>query len=213
MKNLPLLIGSLLLTLLVVVGVAVVFTNKASAPITPVESKLLVSEGVHSKGSNEAKVTLVEFSDLQCPACRAVQPLVKEILDKNGDKVRFVYRHFPLRSIHPNAALAARASEAAHAQDKFWEYHDKLFEQQVEWAGESDPRLKFLDYAKQLGLDVAKFETDLKDSKLDARIAADEADGNTIGISGTPTFFVNGIQTDAGNLVESIDALLAEEAK
>lgn len=209
MKNIPLLVGSLLITLFAVIGVSVLFTQKTNTPVQPVVEAALLSDTTHVKGSKEAKVTLVEFSDLQCPACRAVQPLISEILAKNQDDIYFVYRHFPLRGIHLNAAIAARATEAADKQGKFWELHDKLFLIQEDWSAEGNPTAKYLDYAKELGLDVSKFASDLKDSSLDARILADERDGNSIGISATPTFFVNGIRTDVSKLAEAVDSALA----
>lgn len=209
MKNLPLLIGSLLLTLVAVVGVSVIFSKKTNAPATPVDRQLLVSDSPHTKGKTDAKVTLVEFSDFQCPACRAAQALVGEILTKNGDNIYFVYRHFPLRSVHPNAALASRASEAADKQGKFWEFHDRLFDSQLEWSGENDPTPRFLDYAKTLELNVGQFANDLKDASLDARLTTDERDGNVLGINSTPTFFVNGVKVPVNQLSEAVDSALA----
>ncbi len=211
MKNLPLLIGSLLLTLVAVVGVSVMFTKKANAPVVPIDSQLLTSDSNHTKGKKDAKVTLVEFSDFQCPACRAVQPLVDEILKKNGENIYFVYRHFPLRGTHPNAAFAARAAESADKQGKFWEFHDKLFASQEEWSGEADPSGRFLEYAKVLELNVGQFASQLQDTSLDARITTDERDGNVIGINATPTFFVNGIRTDVNKLSEAVDSAISAE--
>jgi protein-disulfide isomerase len=195
--------------LVAVVLVSVIFTNKANAPVTPVEASVLLSDTTNVKGKKEAKVTLVEFSDLQCPACRAVQPLLEEILTKNGENIYLVYRHFPLRSIHLNAALAARATEAASKQGKFWEMHNQLFISQADWSEEKDPTAKFLEYAKNLELNVGQFASDLKDSALDARISADERDGNVVGVNSTPTFFVNGIRTDVNKLSEAVDSALA----
>lgn len=211
MKNIPLLIGSLLFTLFAVIGVAVLFTNKANAPIVPVEEKLLLSDSPHIKGKSEATVTIVEFSDLQCPACKAVQPLVQSVLSAYPNDVRLVYRHFPLRSIHPHAALAARAAEAAHKQNAFFEYHDKLFVTQEAWAEEKNPTAKFVEYAKELKLNAEQFAKDIEDETLDMRVVLDERDGNTIGISSTPTFFVNGILTDINSLSSVVDQLVASK--
>lgn len=209
MKNLPLLIGSLALTLALVIGVSMVFTKKTNEPVVPVDQQLLVSDTPHVTGSASASATLVEFSDFQCPACRSVQPLVTQIKAQYGEKLRFVYRHFPLRSIHKNAAMAARASEAAAKQNKFFAYHDKLFEVQPEWEGDADPTLRFIAYAKELGLNEEQFKKDIADSALDARVLKDEADATTIGVSATPTFYLNGIKTDVTELPARIDALLA----
>lgn len=209
MKNLPLLIGSLVLTLLAVVGVAVAFSAKSNAPVKAIEASVLLSDTPHTKGSKEAKVTVVEFSDFQCPACGAVQPLVDELLKKNGDKILFVYRHFPLQSVHPNAVPAVLAAEAASVQGAFWQFHDKLFASQADWSGEKDPTSKFTEYARGLGLNVEQFSRDLKDTSLEARLSADERDGNIIGINATPTFFVNGLKTDVNLLTEAVDSALA----
>ena len=211
MKNLPLLIGSLALTLVAVIAVSVIFTKKASAPVVPVDQTLLVSDTPHVKGKPDAKVTVVEFSDFQCPSCKAVQPLVDSMLSKYGDKIRFIYRHFPLRTLHIHAAEAARAAEAAEKQGAFWAYHDKLFAVQEEWASQKDPAQKFIDYARELKLNTDQFTKDLKDSSLDTRVTADERDGNTIGVNATPTFYINGTFADANQLDGSIATIL--EAK
>ncbi len=211
MKNVPLLIGSLILTLVAVVGVSFLFTKKATAPTKPVDTQLLISDSPHIKGKADAKVTLVEFSDLQCPACKAVQPLLDDILKKNVDNIRFVYRHFPLRSVHIHAAEAARAAEAAQKQGKFWEFHDKLFASQEIWVAEKDPSEKFLGYAKDLGMNVDQFKKDLQDASLDTRVTTDERDGNVIGINATPTFFVNGIKTDVRSLTEAVTSALTSK--
>lgn len=208
MKNLPLLIGSLALTLLVVIGVAVLFTQKASVPAVPVDSKYLVSDAIHSKGPDNAKVTVEEFSDFQCPACSAAQPYLNQILQKYDGKIKFVYRFFPLRNIHANSVVSARAAEAASKQSAFWGYHDTLFAKQNEWADEKDPTAKFVQYASDLKLNTDQFQKDLKDANIEARIDADEKDANTIGVNATPTFYVNGVMTDLSALDGAINTSL-----
>lgn len=208
MKNLPLLIGSLVLTLIAVIAVSVMFTNKASAPVIAVDQKILISDTPHTKGKADAKVTVVEFSDLQCPACSAAEPAVQSVLSKYGDSVFFVYRHFPLRTVHVHAAEAARASEAAQKQGAFWAFHDKLFATQEAWAAEKDPAAKFIQYAGELKLNTDQFAKDLKDSSLDARVTADERDANTVGVNATPTFYVNGLATETNQLDSAIATAL-----
>jgi protein-disulfide isomerase len=210
MKNLPLLIGSLLLTFIAVVGVSVMFTKKVNAPVVAVDQRLLVSDTPHVKGPTDAKVTVVEFSDFQCPACLSVEPLIQQLQKKYEGKIRFVYRLFPLRSIHLNSDIAARASEAAEKQGAFWAYHDKLFDTQDAWAGEKDPTSKFIEYARDLKLNADQFKKDLSDPSSEARVVADERDGNTIGVDATPTFFVNGYKTEANALDSAIQAGLQQ---
>lgn len=145
------------------------------------------------KGKNEAPVTLVEYTDFQCPACGAYYPLVKQLSDEMGDQLRLVVRHYPLVQIHKNALSGARAAEAAGRQGKFWEMYDLLFEHQTEWSLADDPLKSILPaYAAQLGLDTEKFRQDMTDPTLDDKINADRETGNGLKINGTPSFFLNG---------------------
>lgn len=155
------------------------------APVTPNE---------WIKGNPSARVSLVEYSDFQCPACRSRLGQVEEILKTYGDKIKFVYRHFPLKLNHKNAELAARASEAAGLQGKFWEMHDLLFLNQPTWQGETNEQAKvtFIGYGKQLELDEAKFIADLDSDAVKDSVDEDYAGGLAAGINSTPTFFLNG---------------------
>jgi len=157
-----------------------------------------ISDADHSWGPIDAGVTLVEYSDFQCPACGAYYPLVKRVLAEDGikDRVRFVYRSFPLTNIHLNADLAARAAEAAAQQGKFWEMHDALFESQKTWAGFSatGAREAFRGYAKTIGMNESTFLADL-DSSVVKNIVREQVAGATrAGVNSTPTFFINGKQ-------------------
>ncbi len=210
MKNIWLLVGSLAVTLIAVVAVAFLFTKKANAPVLPSDPNIVLGDERFSKGKEDAKVTIVEFSDLQCPACRAAQPLVQEVLQSASDSARLVFRHYPLRTIHKNALAAAKASEAAAEQGKFWEMHDTLFAKQSDWEEDADPTSRFEGYAKELGLNVDQWKTDYQKKELEARIAKDEQDGNTLGVNATPTFYVNNVRTDVGNLQETVEKILAE---
>lgn len=140
-------------------------------------------------GGINASVTVVEFSDFQCPACRAGEPTVKQLITLYGDKIKFVYKNFPL-PMHQYGEIAAEAGECANEQGKFWEYHDKLFDNQAEWAMQGQSKLK--DYAKDLGLDTGKFNTCLDTGAMKAKVAEDTAEGERVGMQGTPTFFING---------------------
>lgn len=210
MKNLWLLIGSLALTLFAVVAVAVLFTKKANAPVLPSDPAIVIGEETNIKGNADAKITISEFSDFQCPACRAAQPLLDSVMALASDSARLVFRHYPLRSLHPNAFAAAKAAEAAAEQQKFWEYHDLLFEKQTDWEEERDPTAKFESYAQELGLNLEKFKQDYANRALEQRITQDEQDGTALGVNATPTFYVNNVKTDVSELLPTVQRLLSE---
>lgn len=164
------------------------------------------------KGNIEAKTTLVEYSDFQCPACAQYEPIIKQVLDAYPEDLRFVYRHYPLVQIHKFALPAAEASEAANKQGKFWEMHDLLFERQNVWYKAEKPRDLFVEYAKELGLDESKFTSDLKSDDIQEKINTDMSGAVSSGITGTPTFFLNGKKIVPRSLEEFkslIDAELA----
>ncbi|MFH0864337.1 MAG: thioredoxin domain-containing protein [Candidatus Gottesmanbacteria bacterium] len=157
----------------------------STKPITAQQMATLASKGV-AKGPAGAKVTIVEFSDFQCPYCSRVLPTVQQIMDTYKDKVRIVFRQYPL-SFHENAQAAAEASLCANDQDKFWEMHDKMFANQ--------DKLTVTDlkqYAADLGLNAATFNTCLDNNKYKEAIQTDISDANAVGVSGTPAFFING---------------------
>ena len=145
----------------------------------------------HTRGSTKATVTIEEYADFQCPPCAGLSSVVKELEKKNADKLRVVFRHYPLRN-HANAVPAALAAEAAGLQGKFWEMHDHLFKNQAGWSKAENPRGLFADYAVALGLDRARFTKDMEDEKLKARVTADQERANSLGVSRTPTIFING---------------------
>lgn len=138
------------------------------------------------RGAENAQVTIVEWSDFQCPFCNRVVPTLDQIQKEYGDKVRIVFKHLPL-DIHPDAKAAHAAAEAAHRQGKFWAMHDRIFTNQ------RDLRPETLEqYAKEIGLDLARYRKDVAAADVQARIAADMAQGEKLGVSGTPAFFING---------------------
>ncbi len=143
------------------------------------------------KGNLEAEVKLVEYSDFQCPACGSFQPALQEVMDLYGDQISFEFKHFPL-PIHPYAKQAAVAAEAAGQQGKFYEFHDALFANQATWAGVVTPGSHFIKYAEELGLDVELFRSHLNASLLRDRVQAEFDEGKKLGVTGTPTFFLNG---------------------
>jgi Na+/H+ antiporter NhaA/protein-disulfide isomerase len=140
----------------------------------------------HIRGPADARVTLVEYGDFECPYCGQAEPIVRELLTDFGD-LRYVWRHLPLNDVHPRAQLAAEASEAAAAQGAFWPMHDLLIEHQDELAVKD-----LIRYAAQLGLDVQSFTDDLKSQRWSDRVAADVESADVSGVAGTPSFFVNG---------------------
>lgn len=142
--------------------------------------------------AEEGKVVLVEFSDFQCPACRAYYPLVRQLRGEFGDKLTVEYKYFPLKNIHKNAEISARAGEAARLQGKFDEMEDLLFTKQNDWAFSNDVLSYFRDYATTIGLDTAKFNSDIELSSVYDKVNADYREGLSLGVNGTPTFFLNG---------------------
>ena len=142
----------------------------------------------HIRGPHESLVTLLEYGDLECPYCGQAEPIVRELLSEFGD-IRYVWRHLPLTDVHPNAQLAAEASEAAAAQGKFWEMHDMLL------AHQDALHVKdLIRYAGELGLDVERFTDDVRHHVGAARVASDVDSADLSQVSGTPTFFVNGVR-------------------
>jgi len=140
----------------------------------------------HIRGPEQAPVTLVEYGDLECPYCGQAEPVIRELLSDFGE-LRYVWRHLPLNDVHPHAQLAAEAAEAAGAQGQFWEMHDALL------AHQSELEVKHLvRYAADLGLDLERFREDLRKRKGSPRIAEDVETAERSGVSGTPTFFING---------------------
>src|SRR4029077_7325481 len=146
-----------------------------------------VSERDHGTGPESAPVTLVEYGDYECPYCGMAYPIVKRAQQDLGDRLRFVFRNFPLAESHPHARLAAEAAEAAGAQGKFWEMHDMLYEHQDALEAQD-----LMGYAKSLGLDVPKFAHGVEAGTYTKRGRDDFRNGVRSGVNGTPTFFVNG---------------------
>ena len=173
---------------------AVFSTNKpAPAAPQPAASAQLVREDSHRLTSPAVeKAQLVEFLDFECESCRAAHPLVEELKQEYGDRITFVNRYFPLPG-HRNSGTAALAVEASAQQGKYQQMTAKLFETQAEWGGKQDSQAPvFRSYAQELGLDMARYDATVAEEKTRERIRKDVADGTALGVSGTPTFFLNG---------------------
>ena len=161
-----------------------------------------------TKGPSTAKVKITEYADFQCPSCAAMAPTVEDLLAKYPNDIELTFKHFPLTQIHRRALLAAKVSEAAGKQGKFFEMHDKLFIGQSMWASNSKADEIFVGYATELGLDIEQFKTDLKDATIAAKIKSDQAEGIKNDVQGTPTFFVNGLKVENGLFVTTVEAAL-----
>jgi Na+/H+ antiporter NhaA len=164
-----------------------------AAPVDP--------ERDHIRGDDDAPVTLVEYGDFECPFCGRAEPVLRQLLNEFGNDLRFVFRHLPLSDVHPRAQLAAEAAEAADDQGAFWEMHDLLFDHQ----DALEPR-NLVEYARELGLDVDRFTDELRRHEHAGRIASDVDDADLSGVSGTPTFFVNGIRHQGPYDIETLTA-------
>jgi protein-disulfide isomerase len=154
----------------------------------------------HIRGPADASITLVEYGDLECPFCNQAESVLRELLADFGD-LRYVWRHLPLSDVHPRAQLAAEAAEAAGAQGAFWEMHDLLFEHQDALRPTDLER-----YAEQLGLDVERFARDLLGHALAPRVADDVDSADLSGVSGTPTFFINGRRHHGSYDIDTLSA-------
>jgi protein-disulfide isomerase len=145
-----------------------------------------VSPGDHAIGPANARVTVVEYGDFECPNCKQAAPAVKLLLDRFARRIRFVYRHFPLEEVHPHALLAAQAAESAGAQGRFWQMHDLLFDNQAHLKPN-----QLRGYAERLQLDMARYTADMKDQVYLQRVREHLQSGRDSGVRHTPTFFVN----------------------
>ena len=169
-------------------------------------------------GNKDAKITIVEFSDFECPFCqRYVDDTSQKIYDayiKTG-KAKLYYRHYPLNEIHPNAQKAGEASECANDQGSFWEYHDVLFETQAAWSGLSGTTTidHFVDLADQLGLDITQFRSCLDSDKYKKKVEDDTAAGSEAQVNGTPTFFINGQRLVGAQPFSAFQKLIDQELK
>jgi len=167
-----------------------------------------VNDRDHAQGPADAPITLVEYGDYECPYCGKAYPVVKELQKRLGDRLRFVFRNFPLNTIHEHAGVAAQAAEAAGAQGKFWEMHDVLYEHQDDLA---DADLH--QYALKVALEIYQFDADLSGEKFAKRVRDDFRGGVRSGVNGTPTFFINGARYNGEHTTQAMLLALEDAAK
>ncbi|MDL2341628.1 MAG: thioredoxin domain-containing protein [Patescibacteria group bacterium] len=201
--------GVIILVILALVGIGVVTSKKDAA--TNTSSASANTATTHTLGKGAKHVTLVEYGDFQCPFCGQYYPTVKQVTDTYKDDITFQFRHFPLTSLHQNAFAASRAAEAAGKQGKFFEMFDALYQSQTQWSSSNAPQSTFEQYASLLKLDVAKFKLDYASSAVNDAINADMAAGNKLGITGTPTFFLDGKQVTIANTVAAFKKAIDTE--
>jgi protein-disulfide isomerase len=194
---------------LVVAFAGLLFFNKkeAKAPENG-GSQNKVQPTNHIVGKGTTGVKLTEYGDFQCPACYQFFPIVKQVKATYGDQITFQFRHFPLSQVHKFALLAARAGEAAGMQGKFFEMHDMLYTGQQVWSNSSNPTKIFEEYAKQLGLNVDQFRSDMESERVNDIVQADVAEGTKKGYDSTPSFEINGKKIQNPRDLESFKKLI-----
>lgn len=182
----------------VIVGIIFMAARLGTPQVEPVAiedveavTKIQPDDNVLGDPAN-TDLVLIEYSDFQCPACASYFQIIKQLKEEFGDQLTFVYRHFPLRTIHPNAQRAAQAAEAAGNQDKFFEFHDLLFERQADWSTSTSAQKSFEEYATELGLDLELFKSDVRDREVILRVNTDFSEAEALQVNSTPTFFLNG---------------------
>jgi protein-disulfide isomerase len=190
-----------------------VATASPASPREAPSSKEPGAEPPHAHGDANAPVTLEEFGDFECPPCGMLHPILKNLEAEFGPaKLRVIFREFPLVPTHAHALAAARAAEAAGLQGKFWEMHDMIYEHQKNWHESFDVRPIFEAYAKQIGLDVDRFRRDITSEAVERRIFLDGKRARSLGVTGTPTVFINGREIPFESLApDKLKALINSE--
>lgn len=193
-RNLPfIIIGVVLILGAISLFVLVRSSERASSNTNAMgENEPPGAKPPHVRGNPGAKVTLEEFGDFQCPSCGIYYGELRKIEDEFGPRLKVIFREYPLYPNHKYGMVAAQAAEAAGAQGKFWEMHDKLYESQKLWSDAPEALPIFTDYARQIGLDVDRFSRDMKSDEIATRIVQDGIRAHALGVASTPSFFVNG---------------------
>jgi protein-disulfide isomerase len=191
---------------------AIVNNNDSGAKAQPsngdsgAKADIKITKDDHIRGNKNAKITIVEYSDIQCPFCSRFHETMLQVMKNYPDKVRWVFRHFPLESIHPYARKAAEAAECAGEQGKFWEYTDKLY------ANQSSLSTEYLSTAAQeVGLNTGKFDSCLSSGKMAARVSSDLQQGQNLGVKGTPGSFINGKSVPGAVPYSTLEGMIKAE--
>jgi len=192
-----------------ILGLLIIFSNSSKLNVSTIDTNIVQSAnsqngniGDHIFGKSGSKVTLIEYGDFQCPPCGSAAPVIKAISEQYKDQLQFIFRNFAITTSHPNAKAAAGTAEAAGLQGKYWEMHDKIYASQSDWSNLSSTERTdfFTKYAKDLGLDIIKFNADLAETNdstsINAKINYDYALGKKAGVEATPTFYLNGVRLD-----------------
>lgn len=216
-RYLPFVIIIGVLIVSAVVGMWLYRRSTQPEPATPAMAQPENSPA-HVRGEPNAPVTLEEFGDFQCPPCGALHPELKKIEDEYGARLKVIFRHYPVIALHKHALQAAHAAEAAGLQGRFWEMHDMLYQNQLQWDKADDVRPIFSDYARSLNLDVQRFNTDMDGTEVSKRILADQDRARTLRVKGTPTIFVNGRQVQPAQFTReglraAVDTALREKGQ
>src|SRR6185312_11593431 len=176
--------------------------GKRYRPVSP--KKIDVSDSP-MKGNPNARITLVEFADYECPHCKRLQPVLRQIVDEFPNDVKLYFKHYPLPQ-HPNARLAAEGAVAAQKQGKFWQYQDKIWDHQEDLGPAEIEKV-----AKETGLDLSKFRKDMASDAVKAKVAKDHDEGTTIGLQATPTLFIDGREYTDGRDADSLREWIKDE--
>lgn len=176
--------------------------SKVDVNVVQLASKQNGNIADHVYGDADSPVTLIEYGDYQCSHCASMQPFVEAVTKQYQDKLKFIFRNFPLGASFPNSKAAAATVEAAGLQGKYWEMHNKIYDQQSDWTDLSGTNrtATFVSYAKELELDTDKFTEDISSSAIISKINYDQALGQKVGITGTPAFYLNGTQLDLSDI-------------
>jgi len=202
----------LVVSILALVGIFILSGGKAdnNAGDQFAFTEPVLSQQSHDNAVGEGtKATIVEYADFQCPYCANYAPLLDQVKQTYGDEVKVIFRSFPITSSHPQSMAAHRAAQAAAIQGKFWEMHDKLFGNIQLWSGNSGASSIFEGYAKEIGLNMDQYATDVVSEAVAAKINADQKSGTGLGVNATPTLFLNGQKLDEPpTTIEQWDALI-----
>jgi protein-disulfide isomerase len=196
----------------VAVGVFVgigVFLSKSSTPPAVTIQEDSITDSDHRKGNPEGTIELIEYGDMQCPACASVQPWVNQLMTNHGDKINFAFRHYPLKSIHRNAVRGGEAAEAAGVQGKFFEMTDLLMSRQSEWANLPDPGSKFDEFAQELGLNMEQYTSDYHSQSVSEKVESGYQTAISLGLNSTPSFFLNGQKINTPNSYQQFEMLIS----